>query len=718
MRGVGCDERFWPQVVREAEADEGAGLIGGNMALRLDSMITLIRAMFPHMLDKGGIMAIHAVATRAYQTGNWSYAVEDAILFGNGFRLPEFAVQTDEALFARLGRNFDALVSNRLCALKDVRMSTYRVLSTLRPDNPEINNLVLLSERGMPLMTDPEFIPNGDGVWPMLSSTFKRVSSAVERMFFESFYEPGLAVILRKETVLKYIPGAHISRADWTTSHKPQGRPLTNASYGGSQPGNTPLNSPFTKAASDECYGEVKHPTLRSIAIMVVEFWEQCLVENPAVQWGDVILYKMDLKGAYTLLSFSPSDVRRVAVELSDDKVMFFLCGVFGWTGTPAAFQAATRAIIYELNHKVSGAATMYVDDVIGVALRVHVAADLMIVNQVCTDLLGPDAIQASKTEASRRLVVIGYDIDLDKMRVTISEKNILKAIYGFMSVDLGKRMPVAYMQKLASWGSRYGEVCVFMRPFVRALYCAYRGFQQHVSFALTAPTCRAIRLFTMLLLLTAVDEATFSRDLFSFQRGRYTHVAEFDASLSGIGIIWYVVDASTGAETPLGWCSIDIRLLGFCDDSAHQNTAEFIAGVMSIRGLMVLCPTCKRVMLRGDSVSALTWADTKRFRGDLVGPASMVFILQSVMLGVEVTAVQHIPAEENWRTDMFSRDHSLDEVVLRDPTLANLREVNVRPHPLIELCDPSRVLDDDDQFVLFWKAVQAAVKLGDHNHC
>ena len=47
----------------------------------------------------------------------------------------------------------------------------------------------------------------------------------------------------------------------------------------------------------------------------------------------------------------------------------------------------------------------------------------------------------------------------------------------------------------------------------------------------------------------------------------------------------------------------------------------------------------------------------------------------------------------------MFSRDNTLDEVVLRDSTLANLRKVIVRPVPLMELCDPTRMLDTDDHF-------------------
>ena len=57
-----------------------------------------------------------------------------------------------------------------------------------------------------------------------------------------------------------------------------------------------------------------------------------------------------------------------MAAEMDEDRIIFFLCGVFGWTGMPAAFQVVTRAIQYELDKKLKGLLCMYVvDDVAGV---------------------------------------------------------------------------------------------------------------------------------------------------------------------------------------------------------------------------------------------------------------------------------------------------------------------------------------------------------------
>ncbi len=51
----------------------------------------------------------------------------------------------------------------------------------------------------------------------------------------------------------------------------------------------------------------------------------------------------------YSLLSFRPSEVPFVAAEMRGDQVILFLCGIFGWSGTPASFQVVTRALKWEI---------------------------------------------------------------------------------------------------------------------------------------------------------------------------------------------------------------------------------------------------------------------------------------------------------------------------------------------------------------------------------
>ena len=100
----------------------------------------------------------------------------------------------------------------------------------------------------------------------------------------------------------------------------------------------------------------------------------------------------------------------------------------------------------------------------------------------------------------------------------------------------------------------------------------------------------------------------------------------------------------------------MDLLPLGFGSDVSNQNIAEFIAALLGVRGLRRLgvvgpCP----VLFRGDSKTALSWVSKMKFRSDLVGNAASFFVLQNIILEVEVVGEEHLIAEANWRTDGLS---------------------------------------------------------------
>lgn len=212
-------------------------------------------------------------------------------------------------------------------------------------------------------------------------------------------------------------------------------------------------------------------------------------------------------------------------------------------------------------------------------------------------------------------------------------------------------------MQRLASWGSRYGTICVYMRPMVRALYAETKGRAQNSVFTLSPRTIVAIRVFRALLLLAGADEKNFTRTLDSFKEvgPQCGIVVDFDASLTGIGIIWFLVDAN-GSEVPVGACQVDISSLGFEGKPANQNTAEFIGAMLGLVGVKKLGYADLLVKLRGDSISALTWASTSRFRGDLVVPAAIVFVMFLEVHKIVLVPPEHTAAAKHWRVDELSR--------------------------------------------------------------
>lgn len=77
-------------------------------------------------------------------------------------------------------------------------------------------------------------------------------------------------------------------------------------------------------------------------------------------------------------------------------------------------------------------------------------------------------------------------------------------------------------------------------------------------------------------LALVELNEAQFIRSLDSFHPQVVTFIIEIDASLSGIGALWYRRDKDRN-EISLWAAAVDISWLNFGTDSSFQNVAEYI---------------------------------------------------------------------------------------------------------------------------------------------
>jgi hypothetical protein len=247
----------------------------------------------------------------------------------------------------------------------------------------------------------------------------------------------------------------------------------------------------------------------------------------------------------------------------------------------------------------------------------------------------------------------------------------------------------------------------------VRALYAETHGRPQNAYFILKPRTVVAVRVFRALLLLTGADEANFSRTLNSFKEvgPQCGIIVDFDASLTGIGIIWYLVDAS-GSEVPLGACQVDISSLGFKGKPAYQNTAEFIGATLGLVGVKKFGYSHLLTKLRGDSISALTWSSTMRFRGNLVVPAAIVFIMFLEVHNIVLVAPEHTSATEHWRADELSRRGDVEGLVERDGRFGGVGLVDLECGGLVEACRPDIDLIDENSFVQFWCNVHQLVTL------
>ena len=153
---------------------------------------------------------------------------------------------------------------------------------------------------------------------------------------------------------------------------------------------------------------------------------------------------------------------------------------------------------------------------------------------------------------------------------------------------------------------------------------------------------------------LTAIDRISFARPIESYQLAEQDVTFEFYASLTGVGLLYYQRSGTT--EILLGGGAVDISMLNFKSNSAYQNTAEFIAVILRIRGLRQLGISTRSISLRGDSITALKWAESGKFKGEVVDNAAVTFILQSIYENISVSKVTHLSAEDNWRSEYLSR--------------------------------------------------------------
>ena len=271
--------------------------------------------------------------------------------------------------------------------------------------------------------------------------------------------------------------------------------------------------------------------------------------------------------------------------------------------------------------------------------------------------------------------------------------------------------------QRLASWSTRYGKICRVMRPFCSALYRLTWGrTDPHALFALSAEAVVAIQCWRAMLCLVRHREVEFTRAIASFAPETPTVVAEFDSSLSGAGLIWYSREGD--AEVAVGVGAADLLFLGFGEDSSFQNLSEFLGAILAVLGHIALGCGGRSVALRGDSVTALTWAITERPRGERVTKAAMVFSLLCIAAGVDVKEVTHIAGTDNKRCDQLSRRGRTPAMSILDEAEAmGVRGVDVVEIDgdkdivnLLNLCDPRSELHSEEEFIGFWSSARSAI--------
>ena len=471
---------------------------------------------------------------------------------------------------------------------------------------------------------------------------------------------------------------------------------------------------------------------------MFLSFFYAIKARHPSVQWSDLRLWKMDLKGAFTLLDFAPEGVPFLGTEVPGGLVVFYLVGLYGWKAMPMAFQVVNRAVVWELCRPgvLKGRMNMYTDDMFGITLKEDLQHDMDVAASFCRRLLSDTAIKEEKTESGTRLTIIGWDFDLDQVLVTIARRNALKAWHGYSRADLSLRMRVPVVQAWASWAQRYGDICLWMRPFRREMYNLVRGQLKCRTVAITPVGHRVVRLYQALLTLTLTQEGRFTRSFESFRLRAPTLRITFDGSLGGTGLMFQHLAYRPSTQdlpplqlqTLLGLAALSLHSLGLGGDPAYQNVCEYISILLGLIIAVLMRWDTSAVEIVGDSVTALMWTRRGRFRSDNVINAATVCAALGATHPINLVSHRHLLAENNMVTDTLSRRRKgeswsalLARMQKRAPEeYGNMgalpghmpREFKLRRlEQILSLCDPRRVFVGEKEFAMYWRGVRSLVE-------
>ena len=152
----------------------------------------------------------------------------------------------------------------------------------------------------------------------------------------------------------------------------------------------------------------------------------------------------------------------------------------------------------------------------------------------------------------------------------------------------------------------------------------------------------------------------------------------------------------------------------GASEDSGYQNTSEFLAATIGILTCLRTTEDAEShvvIDLRGDSFSALQWANTSRFNSESVNRAAILFTLLLVRHRVVIANVEHVAGECNGICDDLSRRdvtgtfRTVKQVVPRATDLKAADDWRVQE--AIRLCDSQ----SQTPFEEFWTSVERVVE-------
>jgi len=638
------------------------------------------------------VREIRDALEQAHIAADGHYTLKHAEQWNSDFEFPQSAIDADTELWHQCSQDLTATCKAKQARLAHNRLSVQRVRQvfgnsgTKYPGMLQSDFQLLLdfAANGItPLLAD-DFVPQSTNK-PPLRARYLTLKHTVNCLLYKQ-HTDGTVLLFRTKDV-EGMKDVHFSPQHQADSKgKQEGRVIGDLS-GQHDPFYTPLNGtasskPALRALISSTWGEIKHPTVDQLVLMV-------LTATDIHGWANVILWKKDLKGAFNLLNYNPAYCRLFTFLLSDDITMIHLAGLFGWIGMPHAFQVLTRSLQAMCTYIITGLCHWYVDDLMAVSPTISYQKDSDIVDEKVQSLLGHGSVAANKSFHARKLEFLGWIFDLDTKSITLCDRNLYKLIHALFSLTPQEKVSIAHIQRIASLTSRASMLNSHMRSYTHELHIITSGYTKpHVRISLSLLAQSDIMMWRSFALILISEPTKLSRSMESFRPRDPQYCFKYDASLERIAVGVYLIDD----DRLVTFAATDLPFV-VNNEARRQNTMEFIAIVF---GLLL----CWRIGiahfhydLHGDSKSSLAWAKNSRVNSIIARRSNIVFTTLSMHLDSHVATTQHIPGKLNTVFDGLSRHKTASEVGLDDCLMYDADSDRVIIE-FLQLCDPDYLID------------------------
>jgi hypothetical protein len=174
----------------------------------------------------------------------------------------------------------------------------------------------------------------------------------VDKLFYKQWLSGAMLII--PTLMAEQLSGIHFGNPSWAVkSGAPQGRNVDDISYCKTPEhnlhGSRPVGRAWLQAECTRRRGPMVLPDLHAIMRMILG-----VVDREGID--EAVLWVKDLKGAFTLLCFHPSQSCLFALGLACGLTTICPCGNFGWVGTPYAFNVVSRTLDVITARTIEGA--------------------------------------------------------------------------------------------------------------------------------------------------------------------------------------------------------------------------------------------------------------------------------------------------------------------------------------------------------------------------